>query len=82
MDPWRRKLSRLDRSRRSAASIANWGKVALGIGICAALWFLLGGRPQVLEKQNMAPEEAASATPGKGDASRLLEQERFAEALP
>lgn len=82
MDPWRRNLNHIDRSRRSAANVVLWGKIALALGIGAVLWLVVQVRTQVLEEPTMAPELNVSATPEMDDARRLLDQGRFADALP
>jgi len=81
MDPWRRNLNRLNQTRTADAHVATWGKIALALGACAAVWFLLQDHTERLDEMQTEPTVVASDAPQSEDAKSLFDQGKFAEAL-
>ncbi len=92
MDPWRRKLNRLNRSRQPwyrRLEMAKWSKIALVCLGLAAIWLLLQDRTVRLAEGVAAPVTDANlpgagnaAGAGAGEGYRLYDGQRYEAALP
>jgi TPR repeat protein len=82
VDPWRRKITRLNQSRISDARVATLGKAALALGIGGVIWFTLQDRTETLEERDQMTPAATVASAEGDDARRLLARDQFADALP